>query len=79
MAVSNSVTEGYFSPELRADLTQWAECVTGAIPLEEYVGMIQAAGFQDIYVLDKVDTEGIIERQDGMPRIFSARITATKP
>jgi SAM-dependent methyltransferase len=79
MAVSDIVTEGHFSPELRADLTQWAECVTGAIPVEEYVGMIEAAGFQDIHVLDKVDAEGIIERQDGMPRVFSARITATKP
>lgn len=79
ISVSDIVTEGEFSPELRADSAQWAECVTGAIDVSEYTGMIKAAGFTDIQVVDKSDAEGIVERQPGMPRIFSARVTARKP
>lgn len=79
VSISDIVTEGDFTPELRADAAQWAECVTGAIDAEEYTGMMRAAGFTDVRVVDKVDADGIVERQAGMPRIFSARITASKP
>ncbi len=73
------MTEGDFSPALRADMTQWAECVTGAIDVNEYTNIMRNAGFVDIQVLDKVDAEEIVPRQAGMPRVFSARITAHKP
>lgn len=78
-SVSDIVTEGDFTPEMRADAAKWAECVTGAIPVEEYTDMMRAAGFTNIEVVDKSDAEGIVERQAGMPRVFSARITANKP
>jgi hypothetical protein len=64
---------------MRADAAKWAECVTGAIPVEDYTGMMRAAGLANIEVVDKSDADGIVERQSGMPRVFSARITATKP
>lgn len=79
VAISDIVTEGEFSPEMQANLSEWAECVTGAIPAEDYINLMHAAGFQQIQVVDKVDAEGIVERKAGMPRIFSARIVATKP
>ena len=79
ISVSDIVTEGDFSAELRADTAQWAECVTGAIDASLYTGMMAAAGFTDITIVDKSNAEGIIEIQPGMPRIFSARITAKKP
>jgi SAM-dependent methyltransferase len=79
ISVSDIVTEGDFTPEMRADASKWAECVTGAIDVNEYTGMMRAAGFVDVQVVDKVNAEGIIERQEGMPRLFSARVTATKP
>lgn len=79
MSISDIVTEGQFTPEMRADAMKWAECVTGAVDVAEYTGFMQAAGFVDIQVVDKADAEGIVERQDGMPRLFSARITARKP
>jgi len=79
IAVSDIVTEGDFSAELRADTAQWAECVTGAIDAQEYTGMMAAAGFTNITVVDKTNAEGIVERQPGMPYLYSARITATKP
>ncbi|MFN8531435.1 MAG: arsenite methyltransferase [Anaerolineae bacterium] len=79
ISVSDIVTEGEFSPELRADLSQWSECVTGAIDVSDYTGMLVAAGFTDIVVVDKSNAEGIVERKAGMPRLFSARVTARKP
>jgi arsenite methyltransferase len=79
ISVSDIVTEGEFSDALRADAAKWAECVTGAIDADVYTGMMREAGFVDVQVVDKSSAEGIVERQPGMPRIFSARITAQKP
>lgn len=79
VSISDIVTEGEFTPEQRADAAKWAECVSGAIDVKEYTGIMREVGFVDIQVVDKVDAEEIVERQPGMPRIFSARITAYKP
>jgi len=79
VSISDIVTEGEFSPEMRADSAQWAECVTGAIDAADYTGLMRAAGFVDIQIVDKASAEGIVSRRDGMPRIYSARITARKP
>ncbi|MBL8156834.1 MAG: arsenite methyltransferase, partial [Anaerolineae bacterium] len=79
ISVSDIVTEGDFTPEMRADASKWAECVTGAIDVNAYTGMMRAAGFADVQVVDKVNADGIVERREGMPRIFSARVTATRP
>ena len=79
VSVSDIVTEGEFSAEMRADTARWAECVTGAIDVERYVDAMRSAGFTAIEVRDKTNAEEIVTRQDGMPRLFSARITAQKP
>jgi SAM-dependent methyltransferase len=79
VSISDIVTEGDFSPELRADAARWAECVTGAIDVGAYTGLMRQAGFADVEVVSRVAADGIVERQPGMPRIFSARITARKP
>jgi SAM-dependent methyltransferase/DNA-binding transcriptional ArsR family regulator len=79
ISVSDIVTEGDFSADLRADAAKWAECVTGAIDVNAYTNLMALAGFADIQVVDKADADGIVEHQAGMPRLFSARITARKP
>lgn len=79
ISLSDIVTEGEFTPELRADTAKWAECVTGAIDADVYIGLMRASGFSDIQIVDKVEADEVVERQQGMPRIFSARITAVKP
>lgn len=79
IAISDIVTEGDFSDDLRGNLDQWAECVTGAIDVDIYTGMMREAGFVNIQVVDKVDAKDIVAQQAGMPRIYSARITANKP
>lgn len=78
IAVSDIVTEGDFSAELRADTGKWAECVTGAIDVSTYTGYMREAGFSNIQVIDKSSAEGIVEVKPGMPRVYSARITAQK-
>ncbi len=78
IVVSDIVTEGDFSAELQADTAKWAECVTGAIDVEAYTGFMRQAGFSNIQVVDKSSAEGIVELKAGMPRVYSARITAEK-
>jgi hypothetical protein len=34
----------------RRDLDAWAGCIAGALPKEEYVALIQEAGFADIQI-----------------------------
>lgn len=79
VSISDIVTEGDFTPEMRADTARWAECVTGAIDVNRYIGLMREAGFENIQVVDKVNAEEIVERKAGMPRVYSARITASKP
>ena len=79
LAVSDIVSQGEFAPEVAADLEKWAECVTGAIPLADYTGLMRDAGFVAIEVAGMQDAAGIIAIQPGMPPLFSARITARKP
>lgn len=79
ISISDIVADGDFSPALLAQTDLWAECVTGAIPAADYLEVIAQAGFVDALVLDKASAEGIVPQRDGMPRVFSARLTARKP
>jgi SAM-dependent methyltransferase len=77
ISVSDIVTEGAFTDEMRADAAKWAACISGAIDIAEYTGLMRAAGFVGVEVGDKVEADG----SDAccMPRVFSARITGRKP
>jgi len=55
LSVSDIVTKGEFSPEMQANMQQWAGCVVGAIDLDDYTGMMREAGFVDVEVVDKVE------------------------
>ena len=79
VSISDIVTKGEFGPEMRAQLDKWVACVTGAIDADRYVGMMRDAGFVDVQIVDKAEAGSIVEQQEEMPRIFSARITARKP
>lgn len=79
LMVSDIVTEGEFSEELRADTSRWAECVTGAIDVSDYVALMEQAGFAQVDIRSLRDADGIVEVQEGMPRVFSANIAAVKP
>lgn len=50
IAFSDIVTDGPLPQVLRENLNAWAECVSGALPIEEYRTALEAAGFVDITV-----------------------------
>lgn len=79
LSISDIVTVGTFSEELRADMNKWSECVTGAMQAEDFLSLLTEIGFESVEMLDKANAENIIPIQAGMPQIFSARITAYKP
>lgn len=78
ISVSDIVAGGEFSSEQRADLSRWTECVTGAVPLSQYLDGLQAAGFTEVEVVSQVDASDIVPVREGMPPIFSVRIRAAK-
>ena len=83
LAVSDMVTQGYFTAEERANLPDWAACVTGAEDVRDYIAAMRQAGFTEIVVRDKFNpdielSEGA-ENYVGSARLFSAAVTAVKP
>ncbi len=81
LAVSDMMTRGQFTPEERANLSAWTGCVTGAEDVALYAGVMRAAGFRDISIVDKgeptVELAGY-PLESGSARLFSARVTAVK-
>jgi ubiquinone/menaquinone biosynthesis C-methylase UbiE len=48
LEVSDMVTSAAMPLELRMSAAGWAECVTGALPEQEYLDLIAQAGFQNV-------------------------------
>ena len=78
LAVSDVLTEGQFSAELLAEADLWASCISGAIDVADYTGLMRAAGFTQIEVEEKGDPAYSKLDIPGV-RVFSARVTAVKP
>jgi len=78
-AVSDMVTEGSFSPQERADMNAWSACVTGAIDAGAFAALMTAAGFVEVRVEAKNAPAADDTFHQNTPRLYSARITATKP
>lgn len=95
LAVSDMVTDGSLSEEIRTNLSEWVGCVAGAPEREAYIQFIRDAGFVDIHLTptylprETVDEalESLGEAASLAARaaenlyqaVFSARITARKP
>jgi arsenite methyltransferase len=48
LALSDMVTDGPLPMSVRGDAKHWAGCVHGALPEQEYLDLIRAAGFSDV-------------------------------
>jgi ubiquinone/menaquinone biosynthesis C-methylase UbiE len=48
LEVSDMVTSGPVPLELRENAAGWSECVTGALPEQEYLDLIAQAGFENV-------------------------------
>jgi arsenite methyltransferase len=51
--VSDIVTYGSLPQQLVEQLSAWAGCISGALDEEEYLGLMRAAGFTRVEVLDR--------------------------
>ncbi|HXH09877.1 MAG TPA: arsenite methyltransferase [Alphaproteobacteria bacterium] len=69
LMVADIATVGELPEELRTR-EAWTGCIGGAIPLDEYLGKLKAAGFTDVQV---------IASQEWQPMMVSAKIKAVKP
>jgi arsenite methyltransferase len=77
-SVSDIIVQGELSEQLRQDMEAWSACVSGAIPGDEYVEKLAAAGFSEIRVEPKGEfLEGLPFIPAGVP--FSALVRARKP
>ena len=92
-AVSDVVTRGEITPEIRQSVLLWVGCVAGALEEDEYRGKLSAAGFEqidieptrvyraedarDFLAAASVDADAIAPQVDG--KFLSAFIRAVKP
>jgi len=92
-AVSDVVTRGEFSPEIRKSVLLWVGCVAGALEDVEYRRKLTAAGFEqieieptriykaedarDLLAAEGVDVDAIAPQVDG--KFMSAFVRAVKP
>ena len=92
-AVSDVVTRGEITPEIRRSVMLWVGCVAGALEDDEYRSKLSAAGFGEIDIeptriyrvedareflsAEGIDVEAIAPQVDG--KFMSAFIRATKP
>lgn len=74
LEVSDVVTSGPVPFELQLDTLGWSECVTGALPEQEYLDLISAAGFEKPLVR-RSQTSGEIADV----RVYSVIVSARKP
>ena len=78
LMISDLVTEGELPDDVRKSFQAWSECIAGALEKNEYLGIIQASGFdkinivnEKVYIEDKMD-----ERLKD--KIISLNVSATK-
>lgn len=79
VSISDIVTIGDLPESMRADMDQWAGCVSGAIDAVLYIRMMEEVGFTDVRVVDKVTASSLIGVPGALPKVISARITGRKP
>lgn len=91
LAISDIATQGALPQDLRSDLSSWASCVAGALEVQEYRALLEAAGFVNVeiepaFVYAEVqEPDGaILKRSEDAGenpkiRVYSVRVRARKP
>jgi len=73
LEVNDVVFGGPVLPEVRLSTSGWSECISGALPEQEYLDLVQQAGFQDI-ALRRSSSAGT---SAGVP-VYSVQLSARK-
>jgi len=74
LMISDIVTDKPLPESVRSNADEWARCVGGAIPDEEYTRLIAEAGFERVLCIHGLD----FRRFDDV-RVYSANVSAIKP
>ncbi|MGA9350783.1 MAG: arsenite methyltransferase [Anaerolineae bacterium] len=74
LMISDIVTDKPLPESVRSDSEEWARCVGGAIPDEEYTRLIAQAGFETVLCI-----HGLNFHQVGDVRVYSVNVSAKKP
>ena len=77
LEVSDVVTSGPTPIEMRESTTGWSECVTGALPEQEYLDLIAEAGFKNI-TTRRSASAGEIAGGDQDISVYSVIVSAQK-
>lgn len=72
LAVSDIVLRGELPEELRGNPQAWASCLAGALPEEDYLAKIRAAGFSQVEVVGRSESPS---RRQGF---YSIQVRALK-
>jgi arsenite methyltransferase len=73
LEVNDMVFGGAVMPEVRVSAAGWAECVSGALPEQEYVDLVKQAGFTDVNVRRSTSSGTAA----GVP-VYSVQVSARK-
>jgi len=89
--ISDVVIKGFLPEKLRKDAEMYAGCVSGAIELNEYLGIIAEQGFKNIIIhkqkevkipagllADYLNKDEMADFQNGQTGIFSITVSANK-
>jgi ubiquinone/menaquinone biosynthesis C-methylase UbiE len=74
LEVSDMVTSGALPLQARQDAGEWAGCVSGALPEQEYLDLIAQAGFSEVVVRGRSASGEVA----GV-KVYSAIVAARKP
>ncbi len=73
LEVNDMVFGSAILPAARISATGWAECISGALPEQEYVELVKQAGFEDISVRRSTSAG----TSEGIP-VYSIQLSARK-
>lgn len=73
LMISDVVTDKPLPESVRSDANEWARCVGGAIPEEEYIRLMAEAGFERVLCIHGLGFQQV----DGV-HVYSANISARK-
>ena len=61
LSVSDIVLRGELPDKVKASVELWAGCLAGAIPEQEYLGLMRAAGFTEVSVVSRKSAAGLLD------------------
>jgi len=73
LEVNDMVFGGAIQPAARTSTAGWAECISGALPENEYLDLVRQAGFQEV-VVRRSTSAGV---SGGVP-VYSVQVSARK-